>query len=557
LSQVGTRRTRTQRRAAFAALTSFALIAGLAVLTGSVAAAAPQRGLADIVPSHLRNANGFAAGRVLVKFKAGTTRAGIDRATAAAGGRSLRLIPGIDVQILRVASGQESAALRALRSSRHVAYAELDGSAAATATTNDPYYMSQATTSLTQVHAQSAWDMTTGAPGLVVAVVDSGVSAHPDLAGKLLSGWDYVNNDGDPTDDNGHGTMVAGIIGAATNNSTGIAGLCWGCKILPVKVLDASASGSYANIASGITYAADHGAKVINLSLGGSTASTTLQNAVDYATSKGALVVAASGNQGCNCVLYPAAYANAVAVGSVDGTNTKYSYSNYGPSLDLVAPGTNWATSSTTQSGYAGFSGTSSATPVVAAAAALVLSEKPSLTPSGVAALLESSADDLGSTGRDDSYGYGLVNLSAAVVAAGGAPASSTPPPTASPTPGPTASPTPTPAPTSTPTPTPTASATPTPTATSATASWSGSLSSKAPSRSYSLAVGTGLLTAKLTSKTSGLTLTLLTANGTAIATAQGTGATLAAQVIAGTYTLKIVGNGTKSTFSVAITYPL
>jgi thermitase len=527
----------------------FVLLAGIAT-AASHAAAAP-----DVAPAFTRNATGFVAGDIVVKYARGADTAGIARAETAAGAHLLRSIPQLGVRVLGVTAGREDAAVASLRSSGRAAFVERDGVAQATDTpTNDPYYPSQVSTSIGQVHAPTSWDMATGTPGFVVAVVDSGVSAHPDLAGKLLSGWDYVNNDNDPTDDNGHGTMVAGIIGAVTNNSTGIAAMCWGCVVLPVKVLDANASGSYTNMAAGISYAADHGARVINVSAGGSTASSTLQSAVDYAVSKGAVVVAASGNQSCACVLYPAAYPNAIAVGSVDKYNVKYDYSNWGPSLDLVAPGTNWTTSNATQSGYAGFSGTSSATPVVAALAALVRSTNSSLTVAGVASLLESTAQDLGPVGRDDSYGYGEVDYAAAIVAAGGTAPSPTPTPTTAPTPSPSPTVVPTPTPTAAPTPTPTATPTPTPSTTSTT--WSGSLSSKQRTRSYSVATGSGILTATLTSKVSGLTLTLISASGTALATAQGAGSTLSFSVVPGTYTLKVTGTGTKATFSVAITSP-
>jgi type VII secretion-associated serine protease mycosin len=554
LSSVQGRRTSILRTVVLPVVVAALFVA----LTGLASAASNPEASLNTTPTFTRNATGFAAGDVIVKFKRGVDAPGMTRAEAAAGAHLLHTIPQLGVRVVSVAVGHEDGAVAALRANGSVAYAERDGRAEATDTsTNDPYYMSQTSTSISQVRAPAAWDVTTGAPGFVVAVVDSGVSSHPDLAGKLLPGWDYVNNDNNPADDNGHGTMVAGIIGAATNNATGIAGLCWGCAIMPVKVLDANASGSYANIASGITYAADHGAKVINLSLGGSTTSSTLQSAVDYAVSKGAVVVAASGNQSCACVLYPAAYPNAMAVGSVDKYNVRYSYSNWGPSLDLVAPGTNWATSNATQSGYAAFSGTSSATPVVAALAALVRSLMPSLPPSAVASLLESSALDLGSSGRDDEYGFGEVDFAAAIQAAGGLQPSptATPAPTVAPTPTGTPVPTvaPTPSPTIAPTPTPTPTATP-PSSTST--SFSGSLSSKQRQRSYAVATGTGVLKATLTSKGSGVTLTLVAADGTALVAAQGAGSTLTVTVAPGTYTLLVSGTGTKATFTVSVTYP-
>jgi subtilisin family serine protease len=528
------------------------IVALFASLTGVAAASSQVSTVPDRAPAYTSNATGYAAGQIVVRYAHGASGTEISATERSIGAHLIRSIPQIGVRVLAVPVGHEDTSVRELRVNAGVAVVERDGLAQATDTpTNDPYYQSQLTTSIAQVRAPSGWDMETGNPGFVVAVVDSGVSAHPDLTGKLLNGYDFVNNDSSPADDNGHGTMVAGIIGALTNNTTGVAALCWGCSILPVKVLDANASGSYSNIASGITYAADHGAKVINLSLGGSSASSILQSAVDYAVGKGSVVVAASGNQSCACVLYPAAYPNAIAVGAVDPNRARYSYSNYGPALDLMAPGTNWATSSATQSGYAGFSGTSSATPVVASLAALVLSLKPGLSPSALASLLESSAVDLGATGRDDQFGYGEVDFVSALTAAGGTP----PSPTAAPSSAPTAAPTAIPAPTAAPTPTPTPAPTSTPS--SMTTSYSGSLSAKQTYRTYTITVGTGTLSAVLTSKVSGLTLALGTASGTTIATAQGSGASLSVAVTPGTYVLKVSGSGTKATFSLKVTYPL
>jgi thermitase len=561
LSSVQGRRTSILRTVVLPVVVAALFVA----LTGLASAASNPEASLNTTPTFTRNATGFAAGDVIVKFKRGVDAPGMTRAEAAAGAHLLHTIPQLGVRVVSVAVGHEDGAVAALRANGSVAYAERDGRAEATDTsTNDPYYMSQTSTSISQVRAPAAWDVTTGAPGFVVAVVDSGVSSHPDLAGKLLPGWDYVNNDNNPADDNGHGTMVSGLLAAATNNATGIAGLCWSCQILPVKVLDAGGSGTYSNIASGITYAADHGAKVINLSLGGSSASSTLQGAVTYAVGKGATVVAASGNNACDCVLYPAAYPNAIAVGAVDGTNVKSTYSNYGAALDVVAPGTNWATSSVTQSGYAAFAGTSSATPVVSALVALTLSVAPNLSPTQLATVLESSALDLGAVGWDSSYGAGEVDFAATLAAActnctPGATAAPTPtaPTSASPTPAATVGATfaPTPAPTATPTAVPTPTPTLAPTITSTT--FSGSLSSKTTSRSFGVTAAAGLLTASVsTSKGVAVSLSLLASDGAKLATAQGTAGKLSLPVPAGSYVLVVTWSGTRTSFNLAVTYP-
>jgi subtilisin family serine protease len=562
---VATHRSRAQRRALLVSLTSGVLIAGLVSLTSFVAAARRIPGSAA-QPAFTHNATGYVSGDIVVKYVHGADSAGIARAEAAAGAHFLRAIPQLGVRVLSVADGREDAAIKSLHLSGRVAYAERDGLAQATNTPNDPYWASQLATSTAQIHVAAGWDNATGVTGPIVAVVDTGVEAsHPDLAGKVLGGYNFVGGSTNAADDNGHGTMVAGIIAADTNNSAGIAGLCWGCQILPVKVLDSTGSGSYANIASGITYAADHGAKVINLSLGGASSSSSLQDAVTYAVGKGATVVAAAGNGGCACILYPAAYSNVIAVGAVDGTNTISTYSDYGASLDVMAPGTNWSTSMSASSGYAGFAGTSSATPDVTGLAALVLSVKPSLSPAEVATVLESTAQDLGSAGWDQYYGFGEVDFSAALLSVcAGCSSSPAPTLTATATPHATPTPTPTPAPTVTPTappsptaaPTTTPTSTPVPTSATTTTTYGGSLSTKQSARSFVMAAGTGSYKASVTNnKAALLTLTLVAANGSTLATTQGTATTLSLTVPAGTYTLVVKDNGTRTSFSVTVTY--
>ena len=271
-----------------------------------------------------------------------------------------------------VPAGQVAEAAATLRDDPAVSYVEPDHVAhIETTTPDDPAYADQWGIAQTRVNA--AWDSTRGSGSVTVAVVDTGVTALPDLAGRLLPGHDFVNNDNDPADDNGHGTMTAGVIAAAGNNGTGIAGICWACKILPVKVLDAAGSGSYSAIAEGIRYAADQGAKIINLSLGGSSDGQVLRDAVAYATGLGALVIAAAGNDGSPAMHYPAAIPDALAVGASTADDTRYSWSNYGSSwVDIAAPGCNPAQA---RSGVVGqFCGTSSATPFVSGVAALLAS---------------------------------------------------------------------------------------------------------------------------------------------------------------------------------------
>jgi thermitase len=228
---------------------------------------------------------------------------------------------------------------------------------------------------ITQTRVDEAWSSTRGSSRVVVAVVDTGVSPLPDLAGRLLPGQDFVNHDADPSDDNGHGTMAATVIAASGNNRTGIAGVCWFCRILPVKVLNAKGGGSYTDIALGIRYAADRGASIISLSLGGSDDSPLLRDAVDYAETKGALVVAAAGNRGVSTPHYPAAIPSVLAVGGITSSGSRYDWSNYGSWVDVTAPGCNSAQG---PSGVVGpYCGTSSATPFVAGVAGLLAATDP------------------------------------------------------------------------------------------------------------------------------------------------------------------------------------
>ncbi|WP_250028556.1 S8 family serine peptidase [Paractinoplanes maris] len=231
---------------------------------------------------------------------------------------------------------------------------------------------------VTQTHVDDAWSSVRGSSRVIVAVVDTGVSPLPDLAGRLLPGRDFANHDNDASDDNGHGTMAATVIAASGNNRTGIAGVCWFCRILPVKVLNAKGGGSYTDIALGLRWAADQGASVISLSLGGSDDSPLLRDAVAYAETKGALVVAAAGNRGVATAHYPAAIPSVLAVGGVTSSGSRYDWSNHGSWVDVTAPGCNPAQGPTGLIGQ--YCGTSSATPFVAGAAGLLASTDPAPT---------------------------------------------------------------------------------------------------------------------------------------------------------------------------------
>ena len=279
----------------------------------------------------------------------------------------------------------------------------------------------------TAVDFAGAWSLSTGA-GVTVAVVDTGVlGTHEDLAGSVVSGLDLASDKAtyDPqgtgeVDPGGHGTHVAGVIAAHPNNGVGIAGAAPGAKIMPIRVLDAKGSGSSSGVAEGIIWAADHGARIINLSLGGGP-SPGMQTAIQYARSKQVVTFAAAGNsyQEGNAPSYPAAYPEAIAVGATDQSGGHAAFSNTGAYVDIVAPGDSiWSAYGLGHAQYALMSGTSMATPYASATAALVLAEKPSLSAASLTYLVESGATDLGAHGRDDVYGYGLVNPRRSLLAA-------------------------------------------------------------------------------------------------------------------------------------------
>ena len=305
-------------------------------------------------------------------------------------------------------------------------------------TPNDQFYLSRqwshsnnGTFSLSpstinaDIDTDLAWDITQGDPNLIVAILDTGLKLdHPEFSGRIVTGYDFVNSDLDPTDDHGHGTNVAGIALAKGNNSIGYAGVNWNSKVMICKVLDNTNSGLYSWWADAIYFAVDNGAKVINLSAGGNGSSTLLLNAINYAFNNNVSVVVSTGNQN-SVIQFPAKYTNAIAVGSTNSNDKRSnpffwsatSGSNYGVELDFVAPG-NYIyglnhTSNTNFNTYWG--GTSQAAPHVAGVISLLLSVNPFLTVSQIRIILQqSSADLVGDSfdivGWDQYYGFGRIN---------------------------------------------------------------------------------------------------------------------------------------------------
>jgi serine protease len=328
-----------------------------------------------------------------------------------------------------------------------VEYAELNYYIYAQSAVNDPWYIYQWNLWDTNagINVEPAWQVTAGDPNVVIAVVDTGIAYEnyvtfiqaPDLAGvHFVAGYNYVSNTTHANDDEGHGTHVTGTLAQTTNNGIGAAGISHNCSIMPVKALDSTGSGTTSNVANGVYFAVNNGAKVINMSLGGPSPSTTLQNALIYAYNHNVTVVCAAGNsyQSGNPTSYPAAYHDyCIAVGATRYDRTRAYYSNTGFYLDVVAPGGDLTVDQNldgkpdgiyqqtfqtvgvwTSFGIIGYEGTSMATPHVAATAALLYSHGIN-DPNRVKRAIERTARDLGAPGWDSSYGWGLIDAAAAV----------------------------------------------------------------------------------------------------------------------------------------------
>jgi serine protease len=393
------------------------------------------------------NAPEFAPDRVIVKFNPPLAPTEIDAAFASRGATWIESGEDHDFDVLRVEPGTVSEWVTALSLLPGVEYAEPDSIFWATSAPNDPNYqpyewnfydwgeLSNGVASNFGVQGESAWNTTSGA-GVTVAIVDTGVAYEnykvyyqaDDLAGAtFVHPRDFVNGDYHANDDNSHGTHVCGTVCQTTNNSIGCAGLANACTIMPVKVLDASGSGYLSWVASGIRWAANNGAFAINMSLGGTSGSTTLLNAVNYAWNNGCVLCAAAGNSGTSGVLYPARYVNCIAVGATRFDGGLAYYSSYGPALDVVAPGGDTTVDQNGDGygdgilqetfsggynnfGYYFFEGTSMATPHVTATAALVKANKSQYTNVDVRAAIETKTKDLGAPGKDNKFGNGLVS---------------------------------------------------------------------------------------------------------------------------------------------------
>ena len=347
------------------------------VATAAVMAASPTTPVTD-------------PGRVLVKLRPDAHPGAVGILALTAGVELERALPEIRVYVMRAPAGGAEAAVTTLRRSPLVEVAQREiVLSSVEAAPNDFDWPAQ--WGLRRTGFPEVWEVSRGSTRTIVAVVDTGVQAsHPDLMGSVLPGFDFVHDETNALDDHGHGTAVAGIVAARANNAIGIAGACWTCMVLPVKVLDRDGTGLTSDIAAGIIWAAKRGASVINLSLGGFGTTVALTDALAYAAERDIVLVGAAGNDGSSARFYPAADDRVIGVAATNPRDHLYPWSNRGAWVDVAAPGCNptlWR-----GSGYAALCGTSSASPVVAGLAALIRSAKPKASAEEVADQIRQSA---------------------------------------------------------------------------------------------------------------------------------------------------------------------
>lgn len=365
-------------------------------------------------------------GQLVVKFRQPLSNALVSGFSARYGMRVLKTssLGAILVQHNPQLSSQQ--VIQTLKADPAVEYAEPNVTFRTRFVVNDPRSADQK--GLGMIGMGKAWDISLGDPRVVIAVVDTGVDmSHPDLRDKLVPGFNVLSPGQPPQDDNGHGTHASGIAAAATDNRTGIAGTAPRCRIMPIKALNAEGGGDGFGVATGVVWAVDNGAHIINLSLGGEAPQETLERAIKYALARNVSVIVAMGNESTNALRYPASYPGVISVGSVDQTRNLSNFSNYGKWMSVVAPGSQILSTMPMQSVYMtsaeGYmneydfmDGTSMAAPMVAGVVALMKSRHPNLTPAEIKARLEGTARDLGAPGFDERFGHGLVDAPRAIL---------------------------------------------------------------------------------------------------------------------------------------------
>jgi thermitase len=361
-------------------------------------------------------------GRLLVRIKASKNKSDVERDLKSKGYSKKGEVSDIGVSIINVPENKIDQVKDELENSGNFDFVEQDHIGHGSGTPNDPSFSQQ--WHLSQIQAPLAWDTTVGSASVPIAMIDSGVdSTHPDLAGKVMPGWSFLTGTTNTSDVQGHGTATAGTVGAATNNSMGVSGVTWLNPIMPLVVLNSSDFALYSDIASAINYAANHNVRIINISISGTSSSSTIQSAVDYAWNKGSIIFAGAGNNSSSALGYPAACNHVVAVSATESNDTLSSFSSYGSWISLSAPGNNILTLSN-GGGYSTWYGTSFASPIAAGVAALMLSANSNLSADQVVNLIEQNSDDIGAPGFDSSFGWGRVNAARAVAAAQSAQAS-------------------------------------------------------------------------------------------------------------------------------------
>lgn len=385
-------------------------------MTGNPTVGEPHSGSAENSLPEMSDdtpaAGRFVASRLLVKFRPGTAGSDKMRILEAANSTVVEEMAPIDVVVVELPPGaSESAQRRAFQSEPCVEYAEYDRVHEPQAITpNDTWYFGQ--WHLPRISAPDAWAMTTGSADVIIAICDTGVDAsHPDLMDRLIPGWNAWSQNSDTSDPTGHGTAVAGIAAASSNNAIGVASIAGDCRIMPIRIGNATGATTSSVIANGMIWAADHGARVVNISFG-VLGSPLVSSAAQYLHARGGVVTSSAGNEGIFLDVPDDPYV--LTISATDVADQLAGFSNYGPFVDLAAPG---AGIYTTKRGgnYASASGTSFACPNVAGVAALMISANPNLTSADVQAILRQSCDDLGPQGWDETFSWGRLNAAAAV----------------------------------------------------------------------------------------------------------------------------------------------
>ena len=358
-------------------------------------------------------------GEIILKLKAGTSSSCMHEILRAYDLTILEEVSKLNILIVLVPKNKMATIIEMLKFNPFIEFVEENIKVSATLTPNDPYYSLE--WHLEKIQMPTAWDISKGDPNVVIAILDTGVDVnHPDLAGKILEGYNAYDGTNNVVDDIGHGTMVAGTAAAITDNALGVSAPAWNCKILPVKVnIPGAASTTYSLLAKGLIYAADKGAKVACMSWQIFNGSGTLTEAAKYFVEKGGIVIAAAGNTG----KYESCMDNQyiISVAATDQKDLAASFSSYGPYVDLSAPGVSILTTingkqaTSYDYAYGYVSGTSFSAPLTAGLAALIYSANPSLTPNQVEQILETSAVDLGEPGYDYRYGWGRINATKAL----------------------------------------------------------------------------------------------------------------------------------------------